>query len=451
MAMARPDPLRRQIPWIEPWLLTRRLAGRLGAEGLVLLEGDGSPLGSRAVLGVEPIERWECRGLPGEPGARDPFAALAAVAEGGSWLGWLGYEAAAWSEPAPHWCASDMASLWCGRFDPLIHFDRAARRCWLEGREMGRLARLATLAEALAEAASPDAHPDDDDGQAAPGEPTPGLPLEAWHWHTTPQRYAEQVRQLRRWIAAGDLFQANLTACCEALLTEPADALALYGRLRRHCPAPFAGLAIAGDEAVVSASPERFLRLEPGGQVETRPIKGTRPRRADPAADADEAAALVSDPKDRAENVMIVDLLRNDLGRVCRPGSIAVPQLVGLESYAQVHHLTSVVTGELAAGRGVVDLLRACWPGGSISGAPKLRACQRLDGLEPVPRGPYCGSLFHLREDGGFDSSILIRTVLVKGRRLRVHAGGGIVADSDPEGEAVEMGWKIQPLLEALS
>ena len=259
------------------------------------------------------------------------------------------------------------------------------------------------------------------------------------------------MRQLRRWIAAGDLFQANLTACCEALLTEPADALALYGRLRRHCPAPFAGLAIAGDEAVVSASPERFLRLEPGGQVETRPIKGTRPRRADPAADADEAAALVSDPKDRAENVMIVDLLRNDLGRVCRPGSIAVPQLVGLESYAQVHHLTSVVTGELAAGRGVVDLLRACWPGGSISGAPKLRACQRLDGLEPVPRGPYCGSLFHLREDGGFDSSILIRTVLVKGRRLRVHAGGGIVADSDPEGEAVEMGWKIQPLLEALS
>jgi para-aminobenzoate synthetase component 1 len=445
MAMARPDPLRQEIPWIEPWLLTRLLAHRLGAEGLVLLEGDGSPLGSRAVLGVEPIERWECRGLPGEPGARDPFAALAAVAEGGSWLGWLGYEAAAWSEPAPHWRTSDMASLWCGRFDPLIHFDRAARRCWLEGREPDRLARLASLAEALAGAASPDAHPDDVDAAS------PGLPADAWHWHTTPERYADQVRQLRRWIAAGDLFQANLTACCEALLAEPADALALYGRLRRHCPAPFAGLAIAGDEAVVSASPERFLRLEPGGQVETRPIKGTRPRRADPAADADEAAALVSDPKDRAENVMIVDLLRNDLGRVCRPGSIAVPQLVGLESYAQVHHLTSVVTGELAAGRGVVDLLRACWPGGSISGAPKLRACQRLDGLEPVPRGPYCGSLFHLGDDGSFDSSILIRTVLVKGRRLRVHAGGGIVADSDPEGEAVEMGWKIQPLLEALS
>ena len=448
--MTRPDPQRREIPWCEPWLLCRRLARALGADGLVLLEGDGSALGRRALLGVEPIERWDCRGLPGEPGASDPFAALTAAAAGGSWLGWLGYEAAAWSEPAPHWRASDMASLWCGRFDPLIHFDRAARRCWLEGREPGRLARLAALAEALAGPI----HPDDtsaDDERAAGREPTPGLPAEAWHWHTTPQRYAAQVRQLQGWIAAGDLFQANLTACCEAQLAAPPDVLALYGRLRRHCPAPFAGLAIAGDEALVSASPERFLQLEPDGRVETRPIKGTRPRHRDPLADADAAAALVSDPKDRAENVMIVDLLRNDLGRVCRPGSIAVPQLVGLESYAQVHHLTSVVTGELAAGRSVVDLLRACWPGGSISGAPKLRACQRLNGLEPVPRGPYCGSLFHLGADGSFDSSILIRTVMVKGRRLRVQAGGGIVADSDPEGEAVEMGWKIQPLLEALA
>ncbi|MFN9635773.1 MAG: anthranilate synthase component I family protein, partial [Synechococcaceae cyanobacterium] len=217
------------------------------------------------------------------------------------------------------------------------------------------------------------------------------------------------------------------------------------------CPAPFAGLAIAGAEAVLSASPERFLEVAADGRVETRPIKGTRPRHADPRADAEAAAALVCDPKDRAENVMIVDLLRNDLGRVCRPGSITVLQLVGLESYAQVHHLTSVVTGELAAGRGVVDLLRACWPGGSITGAPKLRACQRLAGLEPVPRGPYCGSLFHLRADGSFDSSILIRTVMVRGTRLRLHAGGGIVADSDPLGEAQEMGWKIQPLLRALA
>jgi para-aminobenzoate synthetase component 1 len=208
---------------------------------------------------------------------------------------------------------------------------------------------------------------------------------------------------------------------------------------------------VAGEEAVVSASPERFLRLTPAGQVESRPIKGTRPRGADPRADADSAAALICDPKDRAENVMIVDLLRNDLGRVCRPGSIHVPQLLGLESYAQVHHLTSVVAGQLREGLGPVELLRACWPGGSITGAPKLRACRRLSALEPVPRGPYCGALFHLGADGGFDSNILIRSLMVKERRLRLHAGGGVVADSDPEGEALEMGWKIQPLLAALA
>jgi para-aminobenzoate synthetase component 1 len=148
---------------------------------------------------------------------------------------------------------------------------------------------------------------------------------------------------------------------------------------------------------------------------------------------------------------MIVDLLRNDLGRVCVPGSIAVPQLVGLESYPQVHHLTSVVTGQLRPDCTWVDLLRACWPGGSISGAPKLRACQRLAELEPVARGPYCGSLLRRDWDGSLDSSILIRSLLLNGQRLRCHGGCGIVADSDPEAEAEELGWKLHPLLEALA
>jgi para-aminobenzoate synthetase component 1 len=185
--------------------------------------------------------------------------------------------------------------------------------------------------------------------------------------------------------------------------------------------------------------------------VETRPIKGTRPRRGDPGEDAAAAAELVSSPKDRAENVMVVDLLRNDLGRVCVPGSIRVPQLVGLESYRSVHHLTSVVEGRLRPGAGIVDLVKACWPGGSISGAPKIRACSRLSAMEPVARGPYCGSLFRLDPDGSFDSSILIRSLLVRGARFRAHAGCGIVADSDPEAEADEMGWKLDPLLDALA
>lgn len=444
--MSPPTPLRRELPWHEPWALALALAERLGSDGLVLLEGDGSALGRRAVLGVAPQERRECRGLPGQNGARDPFAELdALVAEpaGGAWLGWLAYEAAAWTEPAPHWRASDMASLWCARFDPLLHFDRAERRCWLEGHDRRRLEALASLVEGLG--------PAGDATAPASDPPWPGLPLAAWHWHTTPECYAEGVRRLREWIAAGDLFQANLTACCEALLAEPPDPLALYGRLRRHCPAPFAGLAIAGEEAVLSASPERFLKVDGQGLVETRPIKGTRPRQPDPQADAAEAAQLVTSPKDRAENVMIVDLLRNDLGRVCKPGSIQVPQLVGLESYRHVHHLTSVVEGMLQPGQGVVDLLRATWPGGSITGAPKIRACQRLAELEPVARGPYCGSLFWLGADGSFDSNILIRSLLIKDQRLRVHAGCGIVTDSDPAAEAEEMGWKLQPLLEALA
>jgi para-aminobenzoate synthetase component 1 len=405
---------------------------------------------------MAPLETVRCGGLPGDQGASAPFAALEALERrGGPWLGWLAYEAAAWVEPADHWQRSDMATLWAARHDPLIHFDRLERLCWLEGAEPARLAALVERLEALERRGAFGARATGPEGGATGAlaqEAMEPIPLEAWHWHTPFDRFAAGVADLRQLIAVGDLFQANLTACCETWLQRPVDPLALYARLRWRCPAPFAGLAIASaGEAVVSASPERFLMCGPDGRVETRPIKGTRPRHGDPDADAAAAAELVSDPKDRAENVMVVDLLRNDLGRVCVPGSISVPQLVGLESYAQVHHLTSVVSGQLAPGRGITDLLRACWPGGSISGAPKLRACRRLDGLEPVPRGPYCGSLFHLGADGSFDSSILIRSLLVKGQRLRLHAGCGIVADSDPGGEALEMGWKIRPLLEALA
>ncbi len=437
--MSRGARVQRSLPWREPWALTLQLAADCNPEGLVLLEGDGSPLGRQAILAIDPLEAIVCRGLPGGVGATDPFATLEALAAGGgSWLGWLSYEAGAWVEPAAHWPEPDMAMLWAARHDPLVRFDRLERRCWLEGQDRQRIAALERRILALE--ASPPKDP-----------PWSGLPLASWRWHTTSAGFEEGVRQLRQWIASGDLFQANLTLCCDLTLAHPPNPLALYARLRRHCPAPFSGLAMAGEEAVVSASPERFLRLDREGMVQTRPIKGTRPRSPLPEEDAAAAAALVCDPKDRAENVMIVDLLRNDLGRVCLPGSIRVPQLVGLESYARVHHLTSVVEGRLRPGATVADLLRACWPGGSISGAPKVRACQRLHALEPVPRGPYCGSLFHLDADGRFDSNILIRSVMARGNRLRAHAGGGIVADSDPAAEAAEMGWKLLPLLEALT
>ena len=436
--------LHHPLPWRDPWPLVQALAAELGKEGLVWLDSDGSAQGPCSRLGLAPLEQHICRGLPGESGASDPFAALAELAAGGGhWMGWLSYEAGAWVEPAPHWQSPDMALLWAARHDPVLVIDHPSQRQWLEGQDPGRLSSFAALLERLDLAAPPASQP-----------PAAIVPA-SWHWHTPPERYADQVEQILAWIAAGDLFQANLTACCEQQLADPADPLELYGRLRRSCAAPFGGLAIAGaaaaGEAVLSASPERFLRLDGTGQVETRPIKGTRPRHQHPEADADAAADLVTSAKDRAENVMIVDLLRNDLGRVCQPGSIQVPQLVGLESYRQVHHLTSVVRGQLGDGLSAIDLLRACWPGGSITGAPKIRACQRLHGLEPVPRGPYCGSLFRLGADGQFDSSILIRSLLLRGQRLRAHAGCGIVADSDPAAEAEELGWKLQPLLEALA
>ena len=237
------------LPWLEPRSLARILASRFGQDGLVLLDGDGSPLGRRGVLGVDPLATVTCRGLPGTPGAGDPFAVLADLErQGGPWLGWLGYEAGAWVEPADHWQVSDMATLWAAHHDPLIHFDRGEQRLWLEGHDPARLAAMVRLLEDPATgAAVADAGERPADGS--------GLPRGDWHWHTSPEEYAGQVRILREWIAAGDLFQANLTACCESLRPERADPLRLYRRLVRHGPAPFAGLAIAGEEAVISASP----------------------------------------------------------------------------------------------------------------------------------------------------------------------------------------------------
>jgi|688.fasta_scaffold50915_5 para-aminobenzoate synthetase component 1 len=450
----RPERLER--PWIAPPLLARALVERWGAEGLIWLDGDGTPLGRWATLAADPLEQKCRRGLPGEQGSSDPFSALEELGPG-HWTGWLSYEAAAWAEPARHWKDDTMASLWIARHDPVLRCDLVARRLWIVGVDRQRLQAMADWLDSLDPAGDA---PDSAGGPCQQPQQTLAIPHAAWHWHTDAARFAAGVARIREWIASGDLFQANLTACCSALLPPgvpngAAAALPLFERLRQHCPAPFAGLVVAGDEArgeaVISASPERFLQVNSTGHVETRPIKGTRPRHGDPERDADLAAELVCSSKDRAENVMIVDLLRNDLGRSCRPGSIHVPQLVGLESYANVHHLTSVVTGELRPDCSWVDLLRACWPGGSISGAPKLRACQRLAELEPVARGPYCGSLLRRDWDGSLDSSILIRTLLLKDRELRLQAGCGIVADSDPEAEAEELGWKLHPLLEALA
>lgn len=247
--------------------------------------------------------------------------------------------------------------------------------------------------------------------------------------------YAQGFERIQHYIREGDIYQVNFTRRLQARSHE--DAWSLYRRLRTLSPAPYGAFLDYGDYQVLSNSPEQFVSLA-DGRVQTRPIKGTRPRGHTPQEDARLRADLGASDKDRAENLMIVDLLRNDLGRVCEPGSIEVPQLFGIESYATVHHLVSTVTGRLAAGRDAIDLLQACFPGGSITGAPKRRAMQIIDELEPVSRELYCGSVFRLGFDGNLDSSISIRTALKSGEELFYWAGGGIVADSQCEAEYQE-------------
>lgn len=260
--------------------------------------------------------------------------------------------------------------------------------------------------------------------------------------------YAARVRDVKARIEAGDVYQVCLTHRLGAVYR--GDPFALYTNLRRISPAPFAAYLEIGDEVVVSSSPERFLRVDCDGRAETRPIKGTRRRGADPLTDAKQRDELVGSAKDRAENVMIVDLARNDLGKVCETGSIDVPELCAIETYATVFQLVSTVTGRLASGRGSIDLVRAAFPPGSMTGAPKLAALRILDRIEPDPRGFYGGALGYFDLRGGVDLSVVIRTLVVRAGRAELHVGGGIVADSDPAAEYEEAADKAAALLAAL-
>ena len=259
--------------------------------------------------------------------------------------------------------------------------------------------------------------------------------------------YRQAIRRIQDYIQAGDCYQVNCSQRFQAACSgSPWPA---YRALREACPTPFSGYLRLADGAILSLSPERFLKLGKG-KVETRPIKGTRPRGKTPEEDMALAASLLASPKDRAENLMIVDLLRNDIGRSCQPGSVRVPELFALESYPNVHHLVSSVTGELAPGKDALDLLEGSFPGGSITGAPKIRAMQIIDELEPSRRGIYCGSLFYLDVRGEMDSSIAIRTLLVRDGQVSCWGGGGIVADSHWEDEYQETLDKVRVLLETL-
>jgi para-aminobenzoate synthetase component 1 len=264
----------------------------------------------------------------------------------------------------------------------------------------------------------------------------------------THRDYVRAVARAKEYIAAGDIYQVNLSQRLHApLASTPFD---LYRRLASTNPAPFAAYFETPDAAVVSCSPERFLQVR-SGLVETRPIKGTRPRGSTPTEDRRMAAELLASEKDRAENVMIVDLERNDLGRVCEFGSVHVPELFALESYATVHHLVSTVRGRLRPGTTALDCLRSSFPGGSITGAPKVRSMEIIEDLEPTRRGVYTGAIGYLCFSGDMDVNIVIRTLVVKDGIAYFQVGGGIVADSDPEGEYQETIDKGQALARALA
>jgi aminodeoxychorismate synthase component I len=260
--------------------------------------------------------------------------------------------------------------------------------------------------------------------------------------------YAKAVDAILEEIAAGNVYQACLTQRIERAYS--GDALALYRALRRINPAPFAACLEVPEVAVIGSSPERFLSVSRTGEVESRPIKGTRPRGATPEQDARLRAELQASPKERAENVMIVDLVRNDLGRVCAVGSVHVPELYAVEAYASVFQLVSTVRGRLGPGRDAFDAVRACFPPGSMTGAPKRAAMQILDRLERWRRGIYAGALGYFDVRGGADLCVVIRSAFLRDGRACLHAGGGVVADSRPFAEHAEAQQKLAPLLRAL-
>ncbi|HEV8404063.1 MAG TPA: aminodeoxychorismate synthase component I [Candidatus Limnocylindrales bacterium] len=352
----------------------------------------------------------------------------------GGLVGFLGYDLGASLEhlPAIAPADQDLPPLRLALHDWVVAWDRRTGHAWLAGRALDedgrRLARR--LDDVHARLVAP-VHP------RAESEPSGQI---AFRSGLDRRAYEAGVERIRRHIADGDIYQANLTRRLEAPFA--GDPWGLYRRLRTGDPSLFSAYLDLGPgqltghpRALLSASPEPFLSVDAEGIVTADPIKGTRPRGRDAATDRALARQLLSSDKDRAENVMIVDVLRNDLGRVCRPGSVRVPRLCRLERTAAVQHLVSTVTGVLADGHDAFDLLAAAFPGGSITGAPKIRAMEILEGLEPVRRGPYTGAIGWLGPDGAMQTSIIIRTFVADGRRLTLHVGGGITWKSDPAAE----------------
>lgn len=354
----------------------------------------------------------------------------------GGWFLLLGYEAARHFEPGltlpdGPFGLPDFLAVRCTA--AIVH-DRQQARVWLVAEQDA--AQLEVLRDAVLSARPPE------DGTL------PGASCLSALEEDAPRHFLDGVARIQDYLRAGDCFQVNLSRAWRGQLRAGVDYAQVYARLRRANPAPFAGLARLGSTTVLSSSPERLVEID-RGWVQTRPIAGTRPR----GQGADDLALreqLIGSLKERAEHVMLLDLERNDLGRVCRPGSIEVNELMALESYAHVHHIVSNVRGQLRPEIGPVDVLSAVFPGGTITGCPKVRTMEIIAELEGVGRGPYTGSMGYLSRCGRLDSNILIRTLVVQDGQVHLRAGAGIVADSVAEAELAETRVKARGLLLAL-
>ena len=430
--------------WIDP---DAALAAFDGEPWTLLMRGGGADgRGRYSYLCAEPdftvIDDDPARGFARLRDGFRPGVAEDASGDGfaGGYAGLLSYDLGRAFEAVPAlkpglgaWPALAM-----GWYRAVIRFDHGVREVVVRG-ERDAAQRLA---DRMADAPS----------EAIPPEPRGGAHLtQVW----SDARYLDAARQARALVAAGDIFQVNLSHPLRGHMRGADAPQRLALRLAASSPAPFSALMRLDDaRAIVTNSPERFVTVSRDGLVETRPIKGTRPRRADPAEDAAEAAALAASDKDRAENLMIVDLMRNDLARVCTPGSVRARSLFEVEAFANVHHMVSAVEGRLMPGRDVFDLIAASFPPGSVTGAPKLRAMEIIAALEGESRGPYCGALGWIGADGAADFNVMIRTASMVRREsgwdVEVRSGGAITIGSDPDAELDETRAKAAALRQAV-
>jgi para-aminobenzoate synthetase component 1 len=445
--MTLKPPLAAEIVYGEPFAMARRLKGE---RALTLFESAQrhEHLGRYSFLACNPAQTLEVRQgqtfLDGKPHKglalpllqkllrqerRSHLAGLPPFQ--GGWAGYISYDFGRLLEPKARIPAFPprCPDLLLHRFDTVVAIDHLQERAWVIGPSRKAVRALETL---LAQRQKPL-------GERVRATFSPLVTRAVHEGH---------VRQTVDYILAGDIFQANITQSLEARAPTGFDCFAAYQQLRASNPAPFAALLDYAGITVISSSPERLIRCV-GGRAQARPIKGTRKRDSDPSRDAALIADLTSSRKDRAENVMIVDLLRNDLSRVSKPGSVKVPVLCGLESYANVHHLVSVVESELRPKADSVDLFRSVFPGGSITGAPKIRAMEVIAELEAQPRGVYCGAIGYFGFNGACDFNIAIRTLQVADGLMRIQGGGGITARSDAVAEYEESLIKVERMREA--